>query len=300
MKPASFKYLAPKSLDEALEQLAEYGDEAKILAGGQSFVPIMNFRLAQPAVLIDLNDAQELFYINRENGGTLKIGAMTRQREVERSELIEKHAPLLHETMPLIAHSQIRNRGTVGGSIAHADPAAELPAVMLALEASFRVQSKNGRRDIPAHDFQQGLFTTALAPDEILTEISIPPLPPRTGSSFREVARRHGDFALVGVAAVVTLDEKDICRLARLVFLSVGDGPVAAREAVNILTGQKLTEKKIQEAAEAAAAKDISPSGDIHASEAFRRHLAKVLAVRALRAAFERAKDSHLSQPGQA
>lgn len=293
MKPAPFKYLAPKSLDEALEQLAEYGDEAKILAGGQSFVPIMNFRLAQPAVLIDLNGVAELFYINRKNGGNLKIGAMTRQREVERSDLIAKHAPLIHETMPHIAHTQIRNRGTVGGSIAHADPAAELPAVMLALEANYRVQSKKGQRDIPAYDFHEGLFTTALEPDEILTEISIPPLPPRTGWSFQEVARRHGDFALVGVAAVVAFDEKNICQKAQLVFLSVGDGPVAAQEAAAILAGRKLSEKAISAAAEAAAAKDISPSGDIHASEAFRRHLAKVLAGRALRAAFEHAKNSH-------
>lgn len=295
MKPAPFKYLAPKSLDEALEQLAEHGDEAKILAGGQSFVPIMNFRLAQPAVLIDLNGVQELYYIKRENGSGLKIGAMTRQREVERNELVAKHAPLVHETMPHIAHAQIRNRGTVGGSIAHADPAAELPAVMLALEASFRVQSKNGQRNIPARDFHRGLFTTALAPDEILKEISIPQLPARAGWSFQEVARRHGDFALVGVAAVVTLDEKDVCQQARVVFLSVGDGPVAAQEAVNILTGQKLTEKTIRETAEAVAAKDISPSSDIHASEAFRRHLAKVLTVRALNMAAARAKSTNPS-----
>ncbi|MFQ5633529.1 MAG: FAD binding domain-containing protein [bacterium] len=290
MKPPAFKYFAPKSLDDALEQLAEYGDEAKVLAGGQSFVPIMNFRLAQPAVLIDLNGIPELFYIRSDKKNGLRIGAMTRQREVERSELIKKQAPLIHETMPFISHPQIRNRGTVGGSIAHADPAAELPAVMLALDASYRVKNKNGERVVSAREFHQGLFTTALEPDEILTQISIPPLPPRTGCAFQEVARRHGDFALVGVAAIVSLDKKNICQKAELVFLSVGDGPVEAQEAAKILSGQTLSEGVILAAAETAASKDIFPVSDIHASESFRRHLAKVLAERALTAACALAK----------
>ncbi|MFQ5631691.1 MAG: FAD binding domain-containing protein [bacterium] len=291
MKPPPFKYLAPKSLDEALEQLAEHGDEAKVLAGGQSFVPIMNFRLAQPAVLIDLNGISELFYIRDNDKNGLRIGAMTRHCEVERDELVKKHAPLIHETMPHIAHPQIRNRGTIGGSIAHADPAAELPAVMLALNASYRVRSKvRGERIIAACDFHQGLFTTALQPDEILIEISIPPMLSRTGWAFQEIARRHGDFALVGVAAAVTLDEKNICQNARLVFLSVGDEPVEAHEATQMLRGQPITAKHIEVVSEKAATKDISPGSDIHASAAFRCHLAKVLARRALETAFARAK----------
>lgn len=289
MKPAPFKYLAPTSLDEALSHLAEYGYDAKVLAGGQSLIPTMNFRLAQPAVLIDLNNISELFYVKHEPDG-LRIGAMTRQREMERNPLIADNAPLIHETIPFIAHPQIRNRGTVGGCIAHADPAAELPAVMLALNANFRVQSQSGERWIPASEFFVGMFSTAMAPEEILVEIAVPPLPPRTGWSFQEVARRHGDFALVGAAAVVTIDENSQCKDAQIVFLSVGDGPVKAQQAVQTLIGQVGNEQNIQATAEIAANQDIDPPSDIHASADYRRHLAKVLTRRALQQAFQRAQ----------
>ena len=224
MKPAPFAYQAPASLEAALELLARHGGDAKILAGGQSLIPVMNFRLAEPALLVDINRLAELDFIRADEDGTLRIGAMTRQRRLERDPLVAARAPLLHEAMPFIAHPQIRNRGTFGGSLAHADPAAELPALAVALGARFRLRRAGGDRWVEAGDFFAGLFTTALAPDEMLVEAAIPPSPARTGWAFLEIARRHGDYAQVGLAARVTLDESGRCREARLVFLSVGDG----------------------------------------------------------------------------
>lgn len=291
MKPAPFKYYAPITVEEVLTHLAEYGDEAKVLAGGQSLVPTMNFRLAQPSVIIDLNRVSELFYIRAENPNELRIGAMTRHRELERSSLVCKQTPLVYETMPYIAHPQIRNRGTVGGSIAHADPAAELPAVMIAVNARFRVRSQSQERWIPADEFFLGLFFTALEPQELLVEIAMPTLSPRSGWAFREIARRHGDYALVGVAVVVTLDHNNQCQQARITFLSVGDGPVEAAQAAQVLIGQNPMAEAIAAASEMAAIKEIDPPSDIHASAAYRRHLAKVLTEQALTQAFERAQD---------
>lgn len=290
MKPAPFKYLAPASVEETLSMLTQYGYEAKLLAGGQSLIPTMNFRLAQPAVIIDLNRVAELAYVRPGDSGGLCIGAMARQREGEYHPLFAERAPLIRETMPHVAHPQIRNRGTFGGSIAHADPAAELPAVMLALNAGFKIRGREGEREIPARDFFVGMFATAMQPEELLTEILIPPLPPRSGWAFKEVARRHGDYALAGAAAVVALDEKQRCREARLVFLSVGDGPVEARQAAQALAGEIPEEDTIRAAAETAAAVDIDPGSDIHASAEFRRHLVRVLAVQVLHQAYERAR----------
>lgn len=290
MKPPPFKYYAPTSLEEALAYLAEYGFEAKALAGGQSLIPTMNFRLAQPEVLVDLNNIPELNYIRPASDGGVAIGAMTRQRQVERDPLVAEQVPLVHETMPYIAHPQIRNRGTFGGTIAHADPAAELPAVTAALGARFRAQSQNGQRWIAADDFFVDLFTTALEPEELLVEVILPPLPARSGYAFGEVSRRHGDYALVGAAAVVTLDDKAQCASARLVYFSVGNGPVEAFQAETALKGQALTAEAIEAAAETAAMADIDPPGDIHASAKYRRHLAKVLARQVLGKAGERAK----------
>lgn len=290
MKPAAFQYLGPATVEEALAILATHGDEAKPLAGGQSLIPSMNFRLAQPAVLVDLNDVTELFFLRDDPAGGLRIGAMTRQRTVERSGLVARRAPLLHETMPFIAHSQIRSRGTVGGSLAHADPAAELPAVMLALGVRFRARATDGERWIPADEFFTGLFDTALEPGELLVEIEIPPRPPRSGFAFREIARRHGDYALVGVAAAVTLDAGGRCDRARIALLSVGEGPVLAEGAAQTLQGETPGPESIAEAAETAAIRDIDPNGDIHASVAYRRQLARVLTRRALTEAFERAQ----------
>lgn len=296
MKPPPFEYYAPTTVEEALAHLANFGYEAKALAGGQSLIPTMNFRLAQPGVLIDLNHIPELSYIRPTENGGLRVGAMTRQRQVERDPLVAERAPLIHETIPYIAHSQIRNRGTFGGSLAHADPAAELPAVTTALNARFRARSQSGERWIPANEFFVSLFTTALEPDELLVEVELPAMPHslngRSGWAFAEMARRHGDYALVGVAAVVMLDGGNRCQQARLIFLSVGDGPVEAKQATALLTGQIPTPEAIRAAAETAAQADIAPNGDIHASADFRRHLARVLAQQALTQAFERAKRS--------
>jgi carbon-monoxide dehydrogenase medium subunit len=292
MKPAPFEYLAPDSLDAALEILArgvgEAGD-AKLLAGGQSLIPVMNFRLAQPALLVDLNRLKELDYVRQEDGG-LRIGAMTRQRTLERDPLVARLSPLLAETVPFIAHPQIRNRGTVGGSLAHADPAAELPAVAVALDARFRLQRSGGERWVEARNFFNGLFSTVLEPDEMLVEVALPAPPLRTGWAFLEVARRHGDYAQVGVAARVTLDDAGKCREARLVYLSVGDGPVEACGAAGLLAGGG--EEAIEAAAEKASRDEMEPTGDIHASSDFKRHLARVVTGRALRRAFARAKGS--------
>lgn len=292
MKPAAFAYHRPRSLEEALALLAEHGDEAKPLAGGQSLVPAMNFRLAQPARLVDLNEIDAMSRVSAMPDGGLLLGAMTRQSVVERDPLVAQYAPLIRETMPFIAHPQIRNRGTFGGSLAHADPAAELPAVMVALEARMRVEGQRGERWVPAAEFYQGLFQTALASGELLTAVAVPALAARSGWAFEEIARRHGDFALVGVAAVVRLDLDGRCESARLALLSVGEGPVLANHAAAVLTGRMPDESIVREAARACAAKDIDPPGDLHATTAYRRHLAEVLTRRALLRAFDRARPS--------
>ena len=289
MKPAPFDYQAPQSLEEALSLKAQYGDDAKFLAGGQSLIPAMNFRLVQASLLVDVNGLPGLDYIREDHGGELRLGALTRQRKLERDPLVARHAPLLRETMPFIAHPQIRNRGTLGGSLAHADPAAELPVVAVALGARLRAQSTRGDRWIAVEDFFKGLFTTDLAADEMLVEVALPALPPRTGTAFVEFARRRGDYALMGVAAVVTLDGDGVCQQARLVYLNAGDGPVSAQQAAGLLRGEKPSAKVI-EAAAASAGDEINPMGNVHASPDYQRHLARVLTRRALTLALERAR----------
>jgi carbon-monoxide dehydrogenase medium subunit len=297
MKPAPFKYYAPSTVDEALLRLAEHGWDAKVLAGGQSLVPMMNFRLAQPAVLVDLNGVSELFYIQTGKSGGLNIGAMTRQRQVELDPRVAERAPMLSEALSKVAYPQIRSRGTLGGSIAHADPSAELVALSVALESRLRLRSKQkGERWVAANEFFLGLFTTALEPDELLVEVELPPMPQRSGWSFMEVTRRHHDFALVGVAAVVVLEKaRDPqvarCERARLVYFSVGDGPVEAHQAAAALKGQEPTPEAILDAAETAGDADVDPNSDINATAEYRRHLVKVLGRRALTEAFERARD---------
>ena len=292
MKPAPFKYYAPSTVDEALARLAEHGWDAKVLAGGQSLVPMMNFRLAQPAVLVDLNGISELFYIQPGRRAGLKIGAMTRQRQVELDPRVAERAPMLTTALSKVAYPQIRSRGTLGGSIAHADPSGELVALSVALDSRLRLRSKQrGERWVDATDFYLGLFTTVLEPDELLVEIELPPMPARSGWSFMEVARRHHDFALVGVAAVMTLDRgRKKCEQARLVYFSVGDGPVEAHQAAAVLQGQEPTPAAILEAAETAAAQDVDPNSDINASAEYRRHLVQVLGRRALTEAMDRAR----------
>jgi len=281
MKPAPFEYVRPATVEDAIAALSAGGYSAKPLAGGQSLIPAMNFRLAQPALLVDLGGLDELRGIRLREDGSLRIGAMTSHSDVERSELVATHSPLLAEVMPWIAHPQIRNRGTLGGSLAHADPAAELPSVMQALSAVLHVKGPDGERAIPVDEFYLGLFTTALEPDELLTTIEIPRLPGGSRSAFEEISRRHGDFALAGVAVVVEPGEEDTIVGARISLLSVGDGPVLAERAMASLEGRALTTDAIREAARITA-EDLDPPGDIHASPKFRRHLAEVLTARAL------------------
>ncbi|WP_428265636.1 FAD binding domain-containing protein [Haliangium sp.] len=293
MKPAPFLYFRPDSVEEAVALLGEHGDEAKVLAGGQSLVPAMNFRLAQPAALVDINRVTELAFIEPSAAGGLRVGATTRQRAVELSPLVAERAPLVAETMPWIAHVQIRNRGTFGGSVAHADPAAELPALMLALKARMRVRGPAGERWIEAADFFTGLLSTALEPDELLVEIELPPPPARSGHAFVELSRRRGDYAMVGVAAVVELSDKGLIAGARMTLLGVGEGPVEAAQAVSTLIGQAPGAKLFEAAAAAAAGADLGPDGphgDVHASADYRRHLTRVLTTRALARACERAQ----------
>lgn len=289
MKPAPFDYQAPHSLEEALALKAQHGDDAKFLAGGQSLIPAMNFRLVQASLLVDVNGLPNLDFVREAHGGELRVGALTRQRKLERDPLVARHAPLLRETMPFVAHPQIRNRGTLGGSLAHADPAAELPVIAVALGARLRAQSARGDRWIAVEDFFKGLFTTDLAADEMLVEVALPALPPRTGTAFMEFARRRGDYALMGVAAVVTLDGDGVCQQARLVYLNAGDGPVSAQQAAGHLRGEKPSAKVI-EAAAASAGDEINPMGNVHASPDYQRHLARVLTRRALTLALERAR----------
>jgi aerobic carbon-monoxide dehydrogenase medium subunit len=289
MKPAAFEYRRPASLDEALALVADFGPDTKALAGGQSLVPAMNFRLARPGVLVDLNRIASLATIEELPDGGLRIGAMARQRAAEQSGAVARRAPLLAEALPWIAHPQIRNRGTVGGSLAHADPSAELPAVMLALDARFIARRRGDGRTISAGDFFTGILSTALADDELLVAVEIPRPAPRTGSAFVEVARRHGDYALVGVAAEVTLDPAGVCARVRIALLSAGDTPVLAAQAMASLSGRRADGAAIDEAARLAADRDIDPPGDIHASPAYRRQLTRVLVTRALRTAFQRA-----------
>ena len=287
MKPPAFEYHAPRHVDEVLELLAQHGDEAKPLAGGQSLVPAMNFRLARPSVLVDLNGLESLFGLGID-GDALRVGAMTRQRTVERSELVAGQVPLLAETLPFVAHPQIRNRGTLGGSLAHADPAAELPALALTLDARLHVRSQRGERTIDADSFFDGLFNTAMEEDELLVAVSFPLREERQVTSFLEMSRRHGDYALVGVAVSLWSDRSGRLERARIGLLSVGDGPVLAERAAEALVGQVPSSELARAAAACAANDDIDPPGDIHASVSYRRHLTEVLVRRALETAFGR------------
>jgi len=289
MKPPPFEYYAPTTVEEALARLAEHGYDAKPLAGGQSLIPMMNFRLAQPSVLVDLNNIPDLSYIRPNEGGGLSIGAMARHSMVEKDALVAERAPLVHETMPKIATTQIRSRGTFGGSLAHADPSAELVCASVALDGKFKVVSQQRERWIPANEFFLGLFTSALEPEELLVEIQLPPFPKQTGWSLMEIARRPHDFCLIGVAATLTLGKKDQCKKARLVYLSAGDGPMVGQQAAKVLEGQSISPELFEEAAEVASSADIDPSSDIHATAEFRRHLANVLTRRALEEAYKRA-----------
>jgi carbon-monoxide dehydrogenase medium subunit len=285
VKPPAFDYAAPESLEEAIELLAADA-EAKVLAGGQSLLPLLNFRLTQPSALVDLRRVPGLDGIEARDG-KVALGAMVRQRRAETDELVAERCPLLREALRHVAHPQIRSQGTVGGSVAHADPAAELPALLLALDGRVRVAGRNGERSIDADDFFLGVFTTALTGDEIIVEVELPARPPRTGYACVEVARRAGDYALCGGVCQVTLEDGTVDE-ARLALFGVGERPVRARAAEEALSGSSGDAASIAEAA-ALASDGLNPHDDIQASADYRLHLAEVVAARAFTTAMERA-----------
>jgi carbon-monoxide dehydrogenase medium subunit len=289
MKPAPFKYIAATSLEHALALKGEHGDDAKFLAGGQSLMPTMNFRLAQPAILIDLNRIEGLGVIRPGDAGGARIGALTRYRTLERDSGFAQMFPLIAEALPHIAHPQIRNRGTIGGNLSHADPASELPAIMVALSARFRIQAAKQERWVEASDFFLGALTTDLQPDEMLVEVELPLSKPRTGSCFMEIARRRGDFAIAGVAAMMTLGQQDQCTHVRLTFCGVGETPIDASSAADPLIGRAPTEAAICDIA-ASVQTMIDPGGSVHATADYQRHVAGVLTERALQTAHQRAR----------
>jgi carbon-monoxide dehydrogenase medium subunit len=284
MKPAPFEYFAPATLDEALELLHEYGDEAKILAGGQSLMPLMNMRLARPKVIVDINRLSGLDGITTTGAGGLAIGALARHRTVEKSALVRERNPLLAAAMPLIGHFQIRNRGTVGGSIAHADPAAELPAVSLLLGCEFLLARKGGARVVPAADFFLGYLATAVEPGELLTEIRLPKWRGGCAWAIDEIARRKGDFALVGVALSAELNGGGILRDVGIVMFGVGGKPQRMESAGAILKGRPVDQGALRALSQAIAA-ELEPDSDVHASAAYRKEVGGVLARRALQSA---------------
>jgi carbon-monoxide dehydrogenase medium subunit len=288
MKPPNFEYLVPRTQDDALAVLAQHGERAKVLAGGQSLIPLLNFRLAQPEVVVDINRLSELDYVRDWDGG-LALGALTRQHVAESLPMIRARYPVLAEACHLIGHLPIRHRGTIGGNLAHADPASELPAVMLALDAELRLASQSDHRVLLAEQFFTGALQTALQPGEVLTEVRIPGLPSRTGGAFVEVARRSGDYALVGVAAVITLNEIGRCQRARVALCGVGPGPVRAQEAEQVLLDEVAGGEVLAEAARRAE-NATDPPSDVHASAAFRRKLARYTARQAIELAARRAE----------
>ncbi|HZU70786.1 MAG TPA: xanthine dehydrogenase family protein subunit M [Ktedonobacteraceae bacterium] len=287
MKPPRFQYAAPRILDEAIALLDQHGEEAKVLAGGQSLVPLLNMRLAGPSYLVDINHISELHYIEPEDG-YLAIGATVRQRQVEHSALVKDRLPLLIEVVQHIGHMQIRNRGTVVGSIAHADPAAELPALLTCLNGEVLAQSVKGERVIKAEEFFTGYLSTALEPGEMLTEVRFPWIPPRAGWAFLEFARRSGDYALVGAAAILTPDQDDRCMTAHIAYLGVAGSPIRARAVESVVIGTALDDVTRDRAAEISRSIVAEDMSDVHATTEYRRALTAELTRRVLKAAWDR------------
>ena len=289
MKPPRFQYAAPRLLEEALTLLDQYGEDAKVLAGGQSLVPLLNMRLAGPSYIVDINHISELQYIEPEDG-YLAIGATVRQRQVERSALVQEKFPLLVEVVQHIGHMQIRNRGTVAGSIAHADPAAELPALLTCLNGEVLVQSTNSERVIKAEEFFTGYLSTALEPGEMLTEVRFPWILPQAGWAFMEFARRSGDYALVGAAAVLTPALDGRCLAAHIAYLGIAGSPIRARAIEDALVGTTLDDAALDSAAEIARTVVSEDMSDVHATTEYRRALTAELTRRVLKAAWERCR----------
>jgi len=283
MKPSAFEYLSPGSVAEAIELLERYKDEAKIIAGGQSLVPMMNFRLARPEILIDINGIKELDYI-REEGDELVIGALTRERDLELSPLVIERCPILAKAVSFIGHSPIRNRGTIGGSLVHADPSAEIPTTVCALNAEMKVVGPSGERILGPEEFFLSYLTTSLEPSDILVEVKIPVLPEKTGWSFMELSRRAGDFAIVAVAIILFMGEGGLCSEARISMGGVAPTPIRAEEAEELLAGQAITDVLIDKSGqEAGEATDTEP--DYHASAEYRMDMTRVFVQRGLKEA---------------
>lgn len=291
MKPAWFDYYAPQTLGEALTILADAGPDGRVLAGGQSLMPMLNCRIISPAVVVDINRIGALDQLEA-SVDTLTIGALVRHADLLRSDAVRDGWPLLHEATTQVAHMAIRNRGTVCGSVAHNDPAAEHPSVLVAAGGTVVVASAGGRRELPAEQFFTGMLSNALEPGEMVVELRYPRQPAGTGVAFVEFARRLGDFAIAGAAAMLTL-RTGICERARLTIVGMGEGPFRASDAEALLTGRRLDRKTAPDALAEAAAKvtaAVDPADDVHASSSYRRHLAGVMAARALEAALTRAK----------
>src|SRR5439155_1062114 len=288
MKPARFEYFPARSVEEACDLLGRYGGEASVLARGQSLGPLLNLRLATPRALVDINGVRELGFI-RADDEAIEVGALTRQRSLECDPVVARACPLVAAAVPLTGHARIRNRGTVGGSLAHADPAAELPAVVTALEAELEIVGAGGTRTCSPHELFVMPLTTTLAHDELLVGLRLPAVGPRTGHAWLELARRHGDFALVGVACVLALDARGFATAARLVYAGVGPTPYDARAAAGLLEGVEPGPEVFAAAAEVAS-RECDPHSDLHASAEYRRRLVRVLTARALARAVERAR----------
>ncbi|MGG1660212.1 FAD binding domain-containing protein [Brevibacillus sp. NRS-1366] len=289
MKPFKFNYLRPTSVEETLQYLEEYGEEAKILSGGQSLIPVLNMRLSTPKYLIDIGKVEGLNYI-REEDGYIAIGALTRHVDVEKSQIIREKCPLLSEAIHWVGHAQIRNRGTIGGSIAHADPSAELPCVITALRGEIVIASTSGEEIVSPEEFFLTYLLTSLQPDQMVKEVRFPVLNPSSGSAFVEVARRHGDFGIVEVAAVVDLDEKGEISFARIAVGGASPVPCAVEPAEEFLIGKSPTDEVLKEASDMAA-ESVEPDGDMHASADYRRELTGVMTLRALKLAVDRSKE---------
>ena len=288
MIPPSFDYHVPDSVNDAIGMLQKYGSEAKILSGGMSLIPLMKLRLAEPAHLIDINRISGLDYI-KESDGFLKIGALAREVDLEKSELVRSKYPLLLDTTLVIADPLVRNRATIGGNLAHGDPANDHPATMLALEAEIVVVGSQGERKIPITSFFTDLFTTALSSGEILTEIRIPIPPPGSGGAYFKLERKVGDFATAGVAAQLTVGKDDVCERAGIGLTNVGLTPVKARRAEEALRGKKIDGESIKRVAQLAA-QESEPTADLRGSQEYKRDLVRVLAIRALDRALERSR----------
>ena len=288
MKPANFEYFAPTDLADALALLELYGEEAKILAGGQSLMPLMNMRLVRPKTVVDINGISELAYITEGPDGGVAIGGLTRQRAVESSSLVHERAPVLAEAMPFIGHFQIRNRGTIGGSLVHGDPAAELPALSLALGAEIVLVSTRNQRVMKAEDFFVTSLSTVIEPVEVLTQLRIPHWGGGWGWGFQEVCRREGDFALVGSIGLVQLDDRERCQAARVTMFGVAGTPVRVHRAEQLMMGERVSNSVLEDVARVVSL-ELEPDSDLHASAEYRKEVGGVMARRALEMALGRA-----------